>query len=298
MGRSFNGDGTWQRPRDKSVRKDPARVERRRNAQNGIDPPNQNKELFVASIGVRHPIIDSKQLGRFLGNLRDVLPKDYAVLKPKSIGMTVLEQQFIIEKFRAIETTPDPGHVDAVAETICTILGETLRGKPETSSFVIGGTGAFGKKKKPTKLGLVPEGWAGFKVDYDYIAATGAEELHGPNPFIPLYVRESAVCIGAINNGFSDYNDQPGFMGVSPRNDRPHVTVAQKQARSGWMSKQEQSSMCHKVDELLTDFGEFELADPVMSVRLWQDGATRRENIRIPGPPELSVVQSLDDLAS
>jgi hypothetical protein len=296
MGRSFGGNGKWHESRGNlATDKNSRRAARRRDKQAGHE---KKSGFFVPSFGLRRPAVNTPELREFLGEVKKSLPNDYDVCKPRHIGLNLLEQIFIVEKFRAIRTHADPEKVFQVAQQAKKLVGESLKEQPERTSFSFNGSGTFGRKKRHSKVGLDLQGWNGHHVDYDFYTKIGAVDLQGEDLVHSRYVTETAICVGAVHNGFTDYEDLPGFMNVSSNNARPHLTIAQKRSGAGYISYGEGQEMTGRIDELAQQFGEVDLGDPIMSIRLSQHEKSLKQTVRIPGPAKLSIVPPLDDLAS
>lgn len=292
MGRQPSG--RWHLPRD-TVETDNqlTRTARRRAKQMGAD---LGPTFFVPSFGVRRPVVISEPVRAFLGDLRSVLPRNYNVISPDHLALTVLEQRLLVAKFRNIDVQPYVHEIEAVKDATASHLRAHLsEGVPRKLPFALGRIARFGTGPQgPTKLGIEPKGWKNYNAKYADTDGNSRGSTHEMLP-IPVIIRESVLCVGSIDQGLSQYDDEPRFGAVNPFNRTPHITIAQKQ-RGGSISESEASGLAGAIAAVLPDPEEFELFDPVIN---WKHGPgnhqVKTELIRSSrgiGPSEVPLLRS------
>jgi hypothetical protein len=300
-GRNYNGDSTWNRARD-SLESDRATSRRRvlrRAKQLGHDI---GPAFFVPSFGVRRPIIQTPELKDFVDKLHKNLPRNYRVKPAGEMALTILEQRLLISKFHMIDIQPDPDEILEVAqatkEQLAGSLTDRKRAIPRRLPFALGKVAAFGQKNNPKKIGIEPLGWRGFNANYADIGADGTRGTNHERLAVPIFIREANLCLGAISNGFSRYDQYSGFNSINPYNRTPHLTVAEKQ-RGGSISESELAALSAIVNESMPDSGEFELFDPVIYTKLGVGSVSLDKLLVRPArTANLFAVPALRDLAS
>lgn len=298
-GRSFKGDGLWNRGRD-SLESDNylPRRSRRRAKQMGLDP---GPTFFVPSYSVRRPVVVTDQLKGFIVDLNSNLPRNYRVKTAREMALTILEQRLLISKFRAIDFAPEADEVKAVAKTtkeqLAFSLTDSKAAVPRKLPFALGRISSFGTTGSPTKIGIEPLGWKGFNTSYSDRSAEGLKGSVRERQAIPILIREADLCVGAMANGFNQYDDLPEFNSINPYNRTPHITIAQKQ-RGGSISQSELSGIAGIVLECLPESGEFELFDPIIFTQFGPKSSDRETLLVRPcRVNNVSVVPVLSDLA-
>jgi hypothetical protein len=230
--------------------------------------------FFVPSFSVKRPVVKTDELEEFLEGVRERLPSNYKVARAGSLAMTLLEQNFLIRRFRAIDYEPDPDEINGVVESLLPGMRHSL-GPDKSDGRVLGvprklflplqgRVDTFGKLDAPTKLGVIPNGWKGFRAHY----AERDKQKKGSHEEVlpmPILVRESQLIYGAIETGFSHIEDFIGSgRGNNPMNMTPHITIAQKQ-KGGSISQSEAASMQGLLEEIIPE--RLQLFDPVLYYR-------------------------------
>ncbi len=280
---------TYHSPRGALSNKN--RRQKRQAKQMGYDPgPN----FFVPSFRVRRPVIVTDELRDFLADVRKILPRNYRVVEPENLAMTILEKRILIDRFRAINYQPEAGEIASVAEAVRESLGKNLsqRGISRRLPFQLGRVSDFGSYDSPNKLGIEPRGWKGFKAHYSEFGPDQDRGTVHEHPLMPIIIDEANLCAGAIVNNFTSYAEEYAkFSSVNPFNRTPHITIAKR--KRGFISQSELSGIAGSLQELISSTGTLELFDPIVSYKSETGSTPELFTVRSPRRENVALVPAL-----
>lgn len=256
MGRR-GAEGIYKLPRGTVESDRQARIKNRSRPKSFASTAPQ---YFVPSFAVRRRVLITPEVKDFVKELKEDLPRNYRVIDPRSLAMTIIEQRRLVNRFRLADVHPEPEMVERVVGITARNLKHSLHGVPRRLEVPTGRVDSFGDEGKKDKVGIIPKGWKGYSAHY---AERDMEKKILP---MPIIIRETNVCLGGIITAFGSDEELERGINMDCFSRTPHITVAQKM-KGGPISHGEMQSMAAVVDEIMPDT--LELFDPVLHMRLY-----------------------------
>ncbi|NBU33159.1 hypothetical protein EB118_18010 [bacterium] len=255
MNRNKRSDGMYHIPRSTLEPDNRALAIRKTFASTAPD-------FFVPSFALRRQVLKTPETIDFVRQLHERMPKNWRVLSPGSLALTLVEQKKLVKEFRKQEECPDPERVEKVAKSIASQLKHSLFRVPRRLEVPTGLVYAFGEKHNKNKLGVIPAGWKGFSAPY---AETDNQKNVLP---MPIIVRETNLAIGAIATEFAQNGELAQALRATAVGRTPHITFAQK-IKGGPISQAEEHAFAGLVDDILPE--SLTVFDPIIYLRLTKD---------------------------